>query len=239
MYHCSPTTRDGCIRRRQLIVKRKTWDLFGEMGLKPTELPYFAQLQRNRHIFWWVFAVWLVVVCGGGGYCVYHLVPRLGPKIDPPLSGTGQFAVLGFAVALSAYLRQLRASALELRDKIRGNEVWNYPPAEPQGRVKMKALDDIADKLAFFGPFLIWLFLPTSGRILIGFALRFTQWDSQRVLFSLDIVISLWLFLAFVGLAIAHYESRTYHDEIRAAVRAREEELRPLPAKAAKQSSGS
>jgi hypothetical protein len=151
--------------------------------------------------------------------------------VEPPLSGSAQFAVLAIVVALSVYLRQVYANALDLRDKIRGGLVWNFPPSEPHSKEKMEALDSMAEKLAFAGPFLIWLFLPVSSRIVLDVVFRFSFKQSSDVLFALDFVIGQWFFFAFVGLAIAHYISTSHNDRLRIAARFREDALLPLPKK--------
>lgn len=50
---------------------------------------------------------------------------------DPILKGPPQFILLAIIVALSAYLRAVRSSAVEQRDKIASGKVWNYPLEPP------------------------------------------------------------------------------------------------------------
>jgi hypothetical protein len=84
-----------------------------------------------------------------------------GPNvcIDPLLKGAPQFIVLSLVLVFAAYLRQLSSGAVELRNKIVGGEIWNYPPDRSYSFVpkKVEALDQTADTLSVVGPLLIWL----------------------------------------------------------------------------------
>jgi hypothetical protein len=205
--------------------------LYSSIGLNENSFPLSIRMRKAKNYFLIAFTLW-ICWCLALWRLIYSLMP-LSPKsaIEPPLNGSAQFAVLGLAVALSVYLRQVRANALDLRDKIRGGQVWNYPLEERHSEWKMEALDSMAEKLAFAGPFLIWLFVPVSCRIILEILLQLFAKQPLNALFALDFVIGQWFFFAFIGLAVAHYISRRRDDKLRIAARFREDVLKPIPPK--------
>ncbi len=149
---------------------------------------------------------------------------------DPLLKGPPQFILLTMIIGLSAYLRQVRAAAVELRDKIAAGSVWNYPLQPPYlvfTRRKIRLLDEVSSTLTTISPFFILLFVAIATRAGFDAVDRLSELGgaSTRVLYVVDLLIVGWVFLGVVGLAYSHFVSRVQDDKIRVVARSFEEEI--------------
>src|ERR1051325_465572 len=88
--------------------------------------------------------------------------------ITPILNGPPGFVILALSFAVAAYLRQVSATASELSDKIRGGQVWNYPigpPVPTHTMMKLESLERTHAVLNKTAPFLVWLVIVASLRV--------------------------------------------------------------------------
>jgi len=154
-----------------------------------------------------------------------------GPNVctDPLLKGAPQFIVLSLVVVFAAYLRQLSSGAVELRNKIVGGEIWNYPPDRGYSFVqkKVEALDQTADTLSVVGPLLIWLAVFATIRIGFDAVSKFVSpWSwIPSLLVWFDFGIAIWLFCTFACLGGFHFAARREEDKIRCAADEKEPEI--------------
>lgn len=184
---------------------------------------------------------WIVVMAFSAGWLYFHIErppvsisqPTLShePR-DPLLKGPPQFILLALIVALSAYLRQVRSTAVEQHDKIANGGVWNYPLDSPYlvfTKRKLKLLDGVANNLTVASPFFIVLFVVITGRAGIDALDRFRHpggFEFTQILCIIDFIIVIWVFLAFLGLTVSHFITRIRDDRIRAVARDFEDEIR-------------
>jgi hypothetical protein len=164
-----------------------------------------------------------VIIAFVASIVVYFLMAPKGS--DPLFFGPPQFVVLAILVAFGAYLRQLSLASADLRDKIRCGEVWNFPPTEEYAKAKMQQCDRVCDVIRFVTPFMILLLVAVSFRIVVEAILRIYYGKGQNpaFLYSVDLMVALCLFLGFLGLAIAHFKTRSEDEYIRREARAQEE----------------
>jgi len=186
------------------------------------------RLARHHYAFILLLSLFLV---GATKLFIYFYITSGSQKVlsTPLLSGAPQFTLLALIVGLSAYLRTVRSNAVELRDKIAGGGVWNYP-IEGDRRfltgMKLELLDNVATKLLLMSPLLVMLFMGIAARALfdaVNDAMHFTQ--ASRILTSADIVILTWTTSVFILLGLFHFNSRVRDDRIRAVARTFESEL--------------
>jgi len=157
---------------------------------------------------------------------------------DLLLSGPPEFIILAIIVAFGAYLRQVSIHASDSRNKILAGEEWRLPPDKAYSKEKMKELDKTYQTIRLVSPYMIGMVLVASGRIVFDSVVRVTtvKRDNPRILYSLDVFLAITLFLAFVGLAIAHFVARRADDGIQRQARL-EESVNLIAAKELKTSS--
>ena len=92
-------------------------------------------------------------------------------------------------------------------------------------------LDSIVESLTIAGPFVVWLFVFLAIRILADSVIRLLGKEPSwgQVLFAVDVIISVWLLLIFVGLVFSHRVARDRDDDIRAIERHCSEAKRTRP----------
>jgi hypothetical protein len=149
--------------------------------------------------------------------------------IDPLLKGAPQFIVLSLIVVFAAYLRQVFVGAVEMRNKIIGGEIWNYPSGRGYGfvRNKIKALDKTADALSLVGPLMIWLAVFAVIRIGLDGISKFAS--SPRwipgILVHFDLGIAVWLLIIFGMLGYFHFRAKRDDDDIQRELYKEEPEI--------------
>src|SRR5216683_6565240 len=153
---------------------------------------------------------------------------RMGTA-HPLLKGAPQFIVLSLLVVFATYLRQLSSGAVELRNKIVGGDIWNYPPDCGYSFVqkKVEALDRTADTLSVVGPLLIWLAVFATIRIGFDAISKFVSpwgWIPNLLVWA-DLGIAIWLFCTFACLGGFHFAARREEDRIRHAADEKEPEI--------------
>lgn len=140
-------------------------------------------------------------------------------NVIPLLSGPAQFTVLTLVVALAAYLRSVRTGALEFRDEIRANKVWNYPTdfdQFPFTEQKLVLLDGVAVSIQTVSPFFIQLSMVIAIRIVAEAYIKYHAGGLQcnGWLIITDTIIALWICLGLAGLAFTHFTARARDAEI-------------------------
>jgi hypothetical protein len=197
---------------------------------RPRNQAQLEKAMRTRHrYFLLALLVWITVICISGVWMYHHFFSAGQKPGDPLLKGPPQFVLLALIVALSAYLRQVRSASVDQRDKIAEGKSWNYPLEEPYAvftHERMRILDSVASILTTASPFLILLFVVLSIRALLDAADRLSHcpWITD-VLCVADFLILVWVLMAFVFLASAHFRTRIQDDRIRAVARDFEEEI--------------
>jgi len=186
------------------------------------------RLDRRR----WRFKAALLGGIAGISLIVWWVSRTMGgPNVhtDPLLKSAPQFIVLSLVVVFAAYLRQLSSGAVELRNKIVGGEIWNYPPDHGYSFVqkKVEALDRTADTLSVAGPLLIWLAVFATIRIGFDAISKFVSpWPwIPTLLVWFDLGIAIWLFCTFACLGLFHFFARREEDKIRLAAIEKEPEI--------------
>jgi len=189
---------------------------------------FCERLNRRRRRFKAAFLGGIAVI----SLSVWGVSRRMGgPNVctDPLLKGAPQFIVLSLVVVFAAYLRQLSSGAVELRNKIVGGEIWNYPPDRGYSFVqkKVEALDETADTLSVVGPLLIWLAVFATIRIGFDAVSKFVSpWSwIPSLLVWFDFGIAIWLFCTFACLGGFHFAARREEDKIRCAADEKEPEI--------------
>ena len=189
---------------------------------------FCERLNRRRRRFKAAFLGGIAVI----SLSVWGVSRRMGgPNVctDPLLKGAPQFIVLSLVVVFAAYLRQLSSGAVELRNKIVGGEIWNYPPDRGYSFVqkKVEALDETADTLSVVGPLLIWLAVFATIRIGFDAISKFVSpWSwIPSLLVWFDLGIAIWLFCTFACLGGFHFAARREEDKIRCAADEKEPEI--------------
>lgn len=197
-------------------------------GLCEDPLDSEHEYGRQRRLFWLIFPSWIVVLA----FTVWLVSWRTGgPKLNTNqpllLQGAPQFIVLSLVVVFAAYLRQVSAGAVELRSKIRGGEVWNYPPDRGYRYVadKMEALGNTVYSLSLAAPFLISLAILAAVRIVLDGASRFGAGKIPRLLYHMDLAIAIWLLVLFSVLALVHSLARAEDERIQFEARKKEPEI--------------
>lgn len=216
---------DGWWERRR--ARARWWtktQMYSEMGQARKCEPEKSLLRR---LWSSPSMIWSVSMAISG--VVLFLSTKRAPS-DPVLKGPPQFILLAIIVALSAYLRAVRSSAVEQRDKIAGGEMWNYPLESPYSAFterKLELLERVAKTLTVISPFFIILFMVITGRAAISAFDRSNDPCSHitRVLWVVDFIIVAWVFFAFVGLASSHFVARRRDDWIRAVAKDSEPEI--------------
>ena len=188
----------------------------------------FERLNSRR----WRFKVAFLGGIAGISLIVWGISRGMGgPNVrtDPLLKGAPQFIVLSLVVVFAAYLRQLSSGAVELRNKIVGGEIWNYPPDRGYSFVqkKVEALDETADTLSVVGPLLIWLAVFATIRIGFDAISKFVSpWSwIASLLVWFDLGIAIWLFCTFACLGGFPFAARREEDKIRFAANEKEPEI--------------
>jgi NADH:ubiquinone oxidoreductase subunit 3 (subunit A) len=105
----------------------------------------------------------------------------------PILNGAPAFIILGFTVALAAYLRQVSLSAQDLIEKIKSNIVSSFPYdagniVQEHTREKLKLLENTRDNLSKVTRPLFILMLVIAIRIILFAIAKMKPFDSANYL---------------------------------------------------------
>lgn len=186
------------------------------------------QMAFRRRLFWVVLGVWLSLLSWLARFM--YLTTDGSVLKDPLLKGPPQFILLALIVALSAYLRQVRSSAVEQRDKIANGDLWNYPMDSPFVSFterKLELLDSVANNLTLATPFFIILFVILTIRAGLDAIDRFRDLGGwvARALCVADFIIVIWVLAIFIAITLSHFRARFRDDRIRAVARDHEGEI--------------
>ncbi|HKB68306.1 MAG TPA: hypothetical protein VKC61_20765 [Pyrinomonadaceae bacterium] len=135
----------------------------------------------------------------------------------PILNGAPAFIVLGFTVALAAYLRQVSLHAQEIIDKIKSNAVGSFPYNEGKSiakhtKEKLQLLENTRSKIAkVTRPVFVLMFFIAIRLVLYAVSkLKFSQSaDFLHFLHWFDLAISLSIMILVGGLWYMHESART------------------------------
>ena len=146
----------------------------------------------------------------------------------PILDGPPAFILLGFIVALGAYLRQVSVGAQNLIDEIESNRNDAFPYLTAEGtpshtEAKLSSLRTTRDSVAKVTPWMFVLMLSLALRISI-YAVSHMGWPLPSLLQEeearrwFDLVVSLSLIVLVLGLWFMHHRARTLDQRVRTIV---------------------
>ena len=141
----------------------------------------------------------------------------------PILNGAPVFIILGFTVALAAYLRQVSLNAQDVIERIKSNAIRSFPYderniIEEHTSERLKLLGKVHDSLSKVTRPLFILMLVISIRIILYSASRVVASDSGnslRFLHWFDVVISFSILGLICGLWLMHDRARKDDSRIR------------------------
>lgn len=176
----------------------------------------------NKSLLYWSLTVGSPILLGGLALWEHqHFVYRWGAckGVVPFLSGSAQLTMLALVVALAAYLRSVRANALELRDKILEGGVWRFPVNATQfpfTAKKLIHLEEVSASIEIASPFFIILSVVIASRIIGEAYLKYMAGDvsCNGWLLTAATIVAIWITFGLLALAVIHFASRAKDADI-------------------------